>query len=107
MSRYSQILFWPLLGRQQDSGIDVLKPDEHAVQPRARAFSMKAGMRWQSVSTCSSSLIRSLLLAQLDQAVEDRLPVPVAREVVVGDEEARDALPAFARTIVSTSSGVR
>ena len=33
-----------------------------------------------------------MLLAQLDQAVEDRLPVLVAREIVVGDEEAGDAL---------------
>ena len=31
-------------------------------------------------------------LAQLDQAIEDRLPIPVAREIVVGDEEAGDAL---------------
>ena len=32
------------------------------------------------------------LLAQLDQAVEDRLPVLVAGQVVVGDEELVDAL---------------
>ena len=31
-------------------------------------------------------------LAQLDQAVEQRLPVAVAGEIVVGDEEALDAL---------------
>ena len=31
-------------------------------------------------------------LAQLDQAVEDLLPQPVAREIVVGDEELGDAL---------------
>ena len=30
-----------------------------------------------------------LALAQVDEAVEDRLPVLVAREVVVGDEVAR------------------
>ena len=32
------------------------------------------------------------LLAQLDQSVEDLLPVPVAGEIVVGDEELVDAL---------------
>jgi hypothetical protein len=32
------------------------------------------------------------LFAQFDQAVEDRLPVPVAGEVVVGDEETMDTL---------------
>ena len=31
-------------------------------------------------------------LAQLGEPVEDRLPFLVAREIVVGDEEARDAL---------------
>ena len=68
-------------------------PMNTAVQPARAAFSMKPGMRWQSVSTCSRSLIlKPSLLAQLDQAVEDRLPVLVAREIVVGDEEARDAL---------------
>jgi hypothetical protein len=33
-----------------------------------------------------------LAFAHLDEAVEDRLPVAVAREIVVGDEEAKDAL---------------
>ena len=36
--------------------------------------------------------LQALALAQLDQAVEDRLPVLVAREIVVGDEEMIDAL---------------
>ena len=35
--------------------------------------------------------VRAVALAQLDQAVEDRLPVPVAGEIVVGDEEPEDA----------------
>ena len=35
---------------------------------------------------------QAVALAQRDQPVEDRLPVPVAREVVVGDEEAPHAL---------------
>jgi hypothetical protein len=45
------------------------------------------------VSTCSSSLIlKPSFIAQLDQAVEDRFPVAVAGEIVVGDEEPGDAL---------------
>ena len=54
---------------------------------------MKFGIRWQSVSTWMMSFIlKPCCFAQLDQAVEDRLPVLVAREIVVGDEEAADAL---------------
>ena len=34
----------------------------------------------------------AVLLAQFDQAIEDRLPVAVAGEIVVGDEKARDVL---------------
>ena len=36
--------------------------------------------------------VKLLDLAQMDQAVEDRLPILVAGEIVVGDEEFRDAL---------------
>ena len=68
-------------------------PMKTAVQPARADFSMKPGMRWHSVSTCRNSRMRKpVLLAQLDQAIEDRLPIAVAREVVVGDEEPGDAL---------------
>ncbi len=50
-------------------------------------------MRWHCVSTW---MIRrdgdALVLLELDQPVEEVLPVLVARHVVVGDEERRDAL---------------
>ncbi len=36
--------------------------------------------------------LEAFLLAQLDQPIEDRLPVAVARIIVVGDEEAGDVL---------------
>ena len=36
--------------------------------------------------------LEAILLPELDQPVEDRLPVLVAGEIVVGDEKARDAL---------------
>ena len=68
-------------------------PIKTRLQPARAAFSTKFGMRWHRVSTwmmnCSSS---PSLLAHLDQPVEDRLPIAVAREIVVGDEEAEDAL---------------
>ena len=35
---------------------------------------------------------KTLVLPQFDQPIEDRLPVAVAGEIVVGDEKARDAL---------------
>ena len=45
------------------------------------------------VSTWITNLMFELfLLAQCDDAVEDLLPVGIAREVIVGDEEALDAL---------------
>ncbi len=61
--------------------------------PARAHFSMKFGSLWQSVSTWMMKLDIELLdLAQLDQPVEDRLPVLVAGEIVVGDEEAAQAL---------------
>jgi hypothetical protein len=48
-----------------------------------------------------------LVFAQLDQPVEDRFPVLVAGEIVVGDEEARDALRDIGAHDRSTSSGER
>ena len=61
--------------------------------PARAHFSMKFGSLWHSVSTWMMKPNSSLLdLAQLDEAIEDRLPVLVAREIVVGDEEAVQAL---------------
>ena len=55
-------LVLPLLGAHQALGIDVLKPDEDRLQPARAAFSMKPGMRWQSVSTWMKKLNPQLLL---------------------------------------------
>ena len=46
----------------------------------------------ERVNLQKKSDLEAFLFAQLDQAIEDRLPVAVAREIVVGDEEARDVL---------------
>ena len=57
--------------------------------PARAAFSMKFGSRWQSVSTWMMRReIGAVALVDLDQPVEDLLPVLVAGEIVVGDEEA-------------------
>ena len=61
--------------------------------PARAHFSMKFGSLWQSVSTWMMKPILSFsTCAQVDQAIEDRLPVLVAGEIVVGDEEAAQPL---------------
>ena len=61
------------------------------LQPAFASFSMKPGMRWQRVDLEDQFELHALLLHR-DQPVDDRLPVAVAREVVVGDEEFAHAL---------------
>ena len=74
-------------------GIDVLQPDEHRVAARARRLLDEAGDAVaQRVDLQQQADLEALVLAQLDEPVEDRLPVLVAREIVVGDEEFGDAL---------------
>ena len=69
------------------------RPMNTRVTPARFAFSMKFGIRWHSVSTwIINPSGMPCMFAQLDQAVEDRLPLLVAREVVIGDEEFVDAL---------------
>ena len=81
-----------LLGRQQIVGIDVLKPDKDA--PHAglgRLLDEIGNAMAQRVDLDGEADIQSLA-PQLDQAVEQLLPVPVAGKIVVGDEEPLDAL---------------
>ena len=69
------------------------RPIKTRLQPARAAFSTKFGMRWHSVSTWMMNCRPSaFLFAHLDQPVEDRLPIAVAGEIVVGDEKAKDAL---------------
>ena len=69
------------------------RPIKTRLHPARAAFSMKLGMLVaQGVDLDDEVQRQPLLLAHLDQAVEDRLPIAVAREIVVGDEEAVDAL---------------
>ena len=54
---------------------------------------MKRGIRWHERVDLDDEVEGKLLVAtQRDQAVEDRLPVLVAGEIVVGDEEVVDAV---------------
>ena len=77
----------------QRIGVDALQADEHAVDPGARRLLDEAADLVASVSTWATIVnAQALLFAHLDQPVEDRLPVLVAREVVVGDEEVVHAL---------------
>ena len=91
-SRYSAMLVLTFLAASRFSGLMFSSPMKTARQPARAAFSMKLGILWQSVSTWMMKLRYPLLLAQLDEPVEDRFPVLVAGEIVVGDEEAIDAL---------------
>ena len=81
------------LGHRKIVGIDVLQSDEHpgyacsfGLRDEARDFVAKRidldhQTDWDAIN-----------LAKLDEAVEDRLPVPVAGKIIVGDEELVDPL---------------
>jgi hypothetical protein len=73
--------------------IDVFKPDERGGAARARGLLDEAGNAVaERVDLQDETDREAVHLAQLDHAVEDRLPVLVAREIIVRDEEAPDAL---------------
>ena len=46
----------------------------------------------QCVDLQQQADLEALVLAQMDQAIEDRLPIAVTGEIVIGDEEFCDAL---------------
>ncbi len=86
-------LVLPLLGAGKRFRIDVLKPDEHRVAARARRLLDEArNAVTQRVDLQQQADLEALVLAQIDQAIEDRLPIAIAGKVVVGDEKFRDAL---------------
>ena len=82
-----------LLGRDQVRRVDVLKPEEHA--GHAGALGLLDEVRnlvAQRVDLDHEADVEAILFAQLDDAVVDRFPVLVPREIVVGDKEAVHAL---------------
>ena len=107
--RYSVILFCFFLAAARLSGLMFSSPMKTRRTPARAAFSMKFGSRWQSVSTWMMRReVDAVALVYLDQPVEDFLPVLVAGEIVVGDEETADSVrQRCARTIRSTSSAER
>ena len=91
--RYSVILFCRFFAAIRLAGLMFSSPMNTRVTPARAAFSMKFGILWQSVSTWMIMRdVHAVALAQLDDAVEDRLPVLVAGEIVVGDEEPVEAV---------------
>ena len=86
-------LVLPLLRAHERLGIDVLEADEHGVASGAgRLLDEARNAVAERVDLQQEPDLEALDFAQFDQAVEDRLPIAVAGEIVVGDEEARDAL---------------
>ena len=86
-------LVLPLLGAEEIVGIDILQPDENAANAGAGAFLDKIRqLVAQRVDLNDEADIELLHLPQVDQAIEDRLPVLVACEIVVGDEKTSQTL---------------
>ena len=82
-----------LLRAHERLGIDVLKPDEDRVAAGPRRLLDKArDPVAERVDLKQKPDPKTLVLPQFDQPIEDRLPVAVAGEIVVGDEKAGDAL---------------
>ena len=85
--------FWPFFALFRLAGVDVLEPDEHPLDPRALRLGEEArDAVAEGVHLEGEAEVQAVPLAELDQPVEDRAPVLVAGEVVVGDEEPLDPL---------------
>src|SRR3954454_3351134 len=77
----------------QGVGVDILEADEHAVYAGSSCHLNEAAhLVSHGVDLSDDIEALSLNLAHFDQAVEDRFPVLIARQVVVGDEEIVHAL---------------
>jgi hypothetical protein len=87
------ILFWRFLAGMRLSGLTFSSPMNTRRTPACAAFSMKFGILWQSgVDLDGEADLRAIAGAQLDQSVEQQLPIAVTGEIVVGDEKPPDAL---------------
>ena len=82
-----------LLHVNQIVRVDAFQPDEGVgAAGAARLDDEVRDLMRQRVDLDQERDLHPIAFAQLDQPIEDRLPVPVAGEIVVGNEEARDAL---------------
>ena len=87
-----------LLGGDQVVGIDVLEPDEDAADAGLRRLLDEVrNLVAERVDLDGEAELGKFAVAQLDQPVEQDLPVAVAGEIVVGDEEPLDALRVSSR----------
>ena len=85
-------LVLPLLGGDQVVRVDVLQPDEGAPHAGLGRFLDEArNLVAERIDLDGEADIHAVAVPHLDQAVEQRLPILVAREIVVGDEEPLDA----------------
>ncbi len=81
------------LGLQQIVGVDVFEPDKDPLAAGARRLLDKIrDAVAERVDLDDELQAEPFALAHLDQAIEDCLPIAVARKIVVGDEKAEDAL---------------
>ena len=86
-------LVLPLLGGDQIVRVDIFQPDEDAAHAgRGRLLDEIRNLVAERIDLDGEADIHPLAVPHLDHAVEQRLPVLVAGEIVVGDEEALDAL---------------
>ena len=99
-------LVLPLLGGDEILGVDVLKPDEDAPRSRlGRLLDEVRNLVAERVDLDGEAAVDALVL-ELDHAVEQDLPVAVAGEIVVGDEEPVDALlPVLANDLFEIVGG--
>ena len=83
-----------LLGRDEIVGIDILQTDKYAADTGQRRFLDEV---WdavtQGVHLDREADLQALDDPQLDHAIKERFPMPVASKVIVGDKEPPVALP--------------
>ena len=81
-----------LFDRLEIVGIDILETDEHARHAGALALLDEVRDLVAERVDLDHQAERNLVdFAQLDQPIEDRLPLSVAGKIIVGEEEARNA----------------
>ena len=81
------------LGGDEIVRVDVLQSDEHPADARlCGLFDEIRDLVTKRVDLDGEADLRTIAFAQRYQTVEQQLPIAVAGEIVVGDEEARDAL---------------
>jgi hypothetical protein len=86
-------LVLPFLGAEQIGRVDVLEPDEHALDAGTCAFLDKIRqLVAKRVDLDNQTGVEFLHLAQVNTAVVDRFPILVAGEIVVGEKEGAQAL---------------